>query len=369
MFPDNAFMELAHRLAGKGVGKTSPNPAVGAVLVKDGLIVGSGWHRAAGLPHAEVEAILSAGARSRGADLYVTLEPCSHYGKTGPCVEAILAAGIRRVAASMEDPNPLVSGSGFRALRAAGIEVHAGLMENEARSLNLGWIHWIATGRPFVTLKLATSLDGQIAGSTGESRWVTGEKSRLRVHRMRAENDAVLIGGETAIMDDPLLTCRIRGRRSPVRVVVTSRLDKLHGLRMFSDPSAKNIVIHSAPGSSPSARRLEDAGADVVSIPGVNGTIPPEAILSALAERGIATLLVEGGGKIAGTFLRDGSVDRLVMFMAPVMFGEAVRSVSGWAASTPAEGRRFSISRIRKMGDDLMVEALPVQPTVSKEVR
>lgn len=332
--------------------------------MKNGQVVGSGWHRAAGLPHAEIEAIASAGEKARGADLYVTLEPCSHHGKTGPCVEAILNAGIRRVVASMEDPNPLVSGNGFRILRASGIEVHTGLMENEARGLNRAWIHWIVSGLPFVTLKLATSLDGQIAGSSGKSRWVTGEKSRTQVHRMRAECDGVLIGAETAVTDDPLLTCRIRGGRNPVRIVVTSRPERLPGLRMFSDPSAKNFVVVPAGTTGPAVERLIAMGAEVVAVPSGNGPMGAHEIISALARRNITSILVEGGGKVAGTFLRAGAVNRLVIFFAPVLFGEAVRSVSGWSASTPADGPRFSISRLRRMGEDLMLESFPVETSV-----
>jgi diaminohydroxyphosphoribosylaminopyrimidine deaminase/5-amino-6-(5-phosphoribosylamino)uracil reductase len=361
MFPDKKFMRQALRLAGKGLGRTSPNPAVGAVLVRNGRVVGTGWHRAAGMPHAEVEAIAAAGTLARGADLYVTLEPCSHHGKTGPCASAVIEAGIRRVAAAMQDPNPLVSGNGFRQLEAAGIEVRCGLLEEEARDLNRGWIRFIATGLPYVTLKLASSLDGQIAGSTGESRWVTGEKSRLTVHRMRSVCDAVLVGGNTAVKDDPLLTCRIRGGHDPARVVVTSHPERLCGLRMFSDGGARNIVIVPEGVRRGRLETLTATGAEIVRLPARKGVIDTRAILAALGERNIATLIVEGGGNLAGAFLRDRSVDRLVLFFAPVMFGEAIRSVSGWNAATPAEGRRFSISRIRRSGEDLMLEALPLE--------
>lgn len=361
MFPDQAFMRLALRLARKGLGRTSPNPAVGAVLVKNGRVVGSGWHRAAGMPHAEVEAIAAAGRLARGADLYVTLEPCSHQGRTGPCAVAILGAGIRRVSAAMQDPNPLVSGNGFAMLRTAGVEVHAGLLEGEAVALNRGWIHFVSTGLPHVTLKMATSLDGQIAGATGESRWVTGEKSRKLVHAMRNECDAVLVGGGTVAKDDPLLTCRIRGGHDPARIVLTSHPERLAKSRMFSDRSAPNLVI--VPEGVPDSRleALAATGAEIVRLPAGKGIIDPRAILCALGQRGIASLIVEGGGKVAGAFLREGVVDRLVLFIAPVMFGEAVRSVAGWSAATPAEGRRFAISRIRRAGEDLMLEALPVE--------
>jgi diaminohydroxyphosphoribosylaminopyrimidine deaminase/5-amino-6-(5-phosphoribosylamino)uracil reductase len=261
----------------------------------------------------------------------------------------------------MQDPNPVVSGNGFRILRDAGLAVHAGLLEEEARDLNRGWIRFVATGSPYVTLKLASSLDGQIAGATGDSRWVTGEKSRKVVHRMRSECDAVLVGGSTAEKDDPLLTCRLRGGHDPARVVLTSHPERLGKLRMFSDRSARNIVIVPEDVRAGRFERLAAAGAEIVRLPAAKGIIDTRAVLAALGQRGIASLIVEGGGKVAGAFLRDGAVDRLVLFFAPVMFGEAVRSVSGWGAATPAEGRRFSISRIRRSGEDVMLEALPLE--------
>jgi diaminohydroxyphosphoribosylaminopyrimidine deaminase/5-amino-6-(5-phosphoribosylamino)uracil reductase len=359
MFPDPAHMSHALRLARKGVGRTSPNPAVGAVIVKGGRVVGEGWHSAAGKPHAEIEAIAAAGPKARGADLYVTLEPCSHTGRTGPCAVAVREAGVARVAAAMEDPNPLVSGKGFALLRDAGIEVRSGILEEEARRLNRAWIRFVSTGIPFVTLKIATTLDGQIAGASGESRWITGEASRLEVHRMRAVSDAVLVGGTTAVQDDPLLTCRIRGRRNPVRVVLTSRPERLAVLRMFADRSAANLVAVPEGIGASRSRALEEAGAEILRIPARDGRIAAGDLLSALGKRGIASLLVEGGGVVAGNFLRESAVDRLVMFIAPAMFGEGIRSVSGWSARTPAEGRRFGIAKVRRMGEDLMLEALP----------
>jgi diaminohydroxyphosphoribosylaminopyrimidine deaminase/5-amino-6-(5-phosphoribosylamino)uracil reductase len=358
-FPDPKFMRLAIRLARKGVGRTAPNPAVGAVLVRDGKVVGRGWHKAAGRPHAEIEAIRDAGPLCMGADLYVTLEPCCHTGKTGPCTEAVLGAGIRRVAAAMRDPNPLVAGKGFERLRSAGLAVHLGLEEPLAFGLNREWVHRTLTGRPFVTLKLAASLDGQIAGSTGESRWVTGEKARVEVHRMRSRCDAVLVGGETARRDDPLLTCRLRGGSDPARIVLSGKPETLAGLRMFEDRSAPNIVL--VPASLPrgASAPLLAKGVEVVRLKAAHGRIPAGTILEALAARGVVSLMVEGGGGISGTFLSADAVDRLVMFFAPLMMGEATRAVTGWGAKDPSAGRRFAIRAIRRYGDDFMVDATP----------
>ncbi len=356
-FPDAAHMRAALRLARKGLGRTSPNPAVGAVLVRGGTVVGAGYHRKAGLPHAEVEAIRAAGPAARGADLYVTLEPCAHVGRTGACTDAIVAAGIRRVAAAMEDPNPLVAGRGFAALRSAGIGVAAGLMEREAREINAGYCRWIVTGRPYVTLKLAMSMDGQIAAGAGSSRWISGERSRGIVHRMRAESDAVLVGGETLRRDDPLLTARLPGAKDPKRIVLTSRLDRLAGRRIVRGGASEVIVV--APRGVP-ARDVERAralGARVILLPARGGRIGAGAVLRALGREGVASLLVEGGGRTAGWLLAEDAVDRLVFFIAPLLLGEGVRAVSGFAARRVANGRGIAVRSVRRVGDDLMVTA------------
>ena len=257
-FPGIGFMRRAVRLARKGAGRTAPNPAVGAVVVRGGRVVGEGYHRAAGLPHAEIEALRAAGSAARGADLYVTLEPCDHRGRTGPCTAAILAAGIARVAYAMEDPNPAVSGRGARRLRDAGLVVHRGLMEDEARELNRGFCRWVVSGKPFVTLKLAVSLDGQIAAAGGDSRWITGAAARRRVHRMRSEADAVLVGGETARRDDPLLTARVPGGHDPRRVILTSRPAELARGKVFREPGGRGD--RRLPERRPGARRCGLSG-------------------------------------------------------------------------------------------------------------
>jgi diaminohydroxyphosphoribosylaminopyrimidine deaminase/5-amino-6-(5-phosphoribosylamino)uracil reductase len=359
-FPDPRFMRLAIRLARKGVGRTSPNPAVGAVLVRKGTVVGAGYHRAAGMPHAEVEAIRAAGAASRGADLYVTLEPCARTGRTGPCTGAIIAAGVRRVAAAMQDPNPNVAGRGFRALRRAGIPVDRGMMEEEARSLNRPYCRWVVSGRPFVTLKLAISLDGQIATAEGESRWISGEPARKMVHRMRAEADAVLVGGETFRRDAPMLTARVRGGRNPRRVIITSRISGVARSGRFL--GAGGEVIVATPRSVPreEADRLRSLGVRVLLLPAPKGRIEAGAFLDALGREGITSLLAEGGGKTAGWLVEAGAVDRYVLFFAPLLLGEGIRSVAGFAVRRVKEGRPLAITSVTRAGGDIKVVAEPM---------
>ena len=360
-FPRPEFMRLALRLARKGIPRTSPNPAVGAVLVGGGKVVGSGYHRSAGMPHAEIEAIRDAGRRARGADLYVTLEPCAHPGRTGPCTEAIAAAGIRRVASAMEDPNPLVRGKGFRGLRKAGILVHSGLLEREARFLNEPFCRWIVAGRPFVTLKLALSLDGQIAAASGGSRWITGEKARRMVHRMRAKSDAVLVGGKTFRADDPLLTARVPGARDPVRVVLTSDLSGAARSRMMRERGRGTLFVCPKGVPARSVDRLREGGARVLLLPSRNGRVGAGVFLAALGREGITSLLVEGGGETAGWLVSAGAVDRFVLFVAPLLLGEGVRSLAGFAAAAPGKGKRLSFTSVRRVGEDLMITAEPAR--------
>lgn len=362
-FPRPEFMRMALRLARKGVGRTSPNPAVGAVLVRGGKVVGCGVHRAAGLPHAEVEAIRDAGSLATGADLYVTLEPCCHVGRTGPCTEAILSAGIRRVAAAMKDPNPLVSGKGLSALRRAGVAVADGLLEEEARSLNRPYCRWVVSGKPYVTLKLAMSLDGQIASSTGMSRWISGEESRKRTHRMRAETDAVLVGGGTFRKDDPLLSSRIPGGRDPRRVILTSRLSDISGRRLFRQGQGKILFVCPRGVSDRDMKRVVSLGGRVLRLPSRGGRIPAEVFLRALGKEGVTSLLVEGGGRTAGWLVSAGAVDRFVFFLAPLLLGEGMRAVTGFRARSVAGGRKLAITDVRRAGDDLVVTAEPLSGT------
>ncbi len=360
-FPRPEFMRAALRLARKGAGRTSPNPAVGAVVVRGGKVVGEGYHRAAGLPHAEVEALAAAGDRSRGADLYVTLEPCDHRGRTGPCTEAILAAGISRLAYAMEDPDPRVRGKGARRLREAGVDVHEGILEGPARELNRGFCRWVVSGRPHVTLKLAVSLDGQIGAATGNSRWITGEDARRRVHRMRSEADAILVGAGTARRDDPLLTARISGARDPRRVVLTTRPGELAGLRMFREAGGEVLIACPAAVPKREADRLRALGARVLLFPSRKGRIRAGDFLDRLGAEGITSLLVEGGGRTAGWLAAEGAVDRYVVFVAPLLLGEGVRAISGWAGRSPSSGKRLVFTSVRRAGPDLEITAEPVR--------
>ena len=369
-FPRPLFMRRALRLARKGAGRTAPNPAVGAVVVRGGRVVGEGYHHAAGLPHAEIEALRRAGSAARGADLYVTLEPCGHRGRTGPCTGAILAAGIARVAYAMEDPNPAVSGRGARRLRDAGVVVHRGLMEAEARELNRGFCRWVVSGKPFVTLKLAVSLDGQIGGAAGDSRWITGEAARRRVHRMRSGADAVLVGGETARRDDPLLTARVPGGHDPLRVILTSRPAGLLARGQVCREQGGEVIVVCPKGvPERDVRAVQDAGGRVLRLPARGGAVRASDFLSALGAEGVTSLLVEGGGRIAGWLAAEGAVDRYVVFVAPLLLGEGIRAVSGWASRSPTSGKRLAFTSVRRVGPDIEITAEPVPAEASARRR
>lgn len=327
---DLIFMSRALQLAGRGRGRVSPNPAVGAVVVRAGRVVGEGWHRALGEPHAERVALEAAGPRARGATLYVSLEPCAHVGRTPPCVDAILAAGIRRCVAAVRDPHPIVNGRGLRHLRAAGVRVETGALAAEARATLGGY--WLShtRGRPRVTLKLAASLDGRIAptggfDASGPGRWLTGAGARARAHKLRAMSDAVVIGAGTARADDPRLTARgVRAASQPLRVVCDTQLDLPLGLRLFGPPLAAGTVV-ACGASAPAAREraLARRGVTVWRLPGAGGAVSPAALLRRLAREGRHEVLVEGGARLATDWLDRRVVDRIVLFTAPLVLGGA----------------------------------------------
>ena len=318
-------MAVALRLAERGLGQVWPNPAVGCVLVKDDHVVGRGWTQPSGRPHAEFEALQRAGAQALGATAYVTLEPCAHYGHTPPCTMALLHAGIRRAVIAASDPDPRVDGRGIEQLRQAGVEVAVGLAQEEAERLNAGFFLRVRAGRPLVTLKLATSLDGRIATRTGASRWITGEEARQRAHHLRARHDAIMVGSGTALADDPELTCRLPGLepRRPVRIVLDGRLRLPPSSRLARTArEAPTWVITRAEADARRRAALERCGVEVLSPPAAAGDhIDLGAALAALAARGLTRVLVEGGSALAAALLRARLVDRLVWFHAPLLIG------------------------------------------------
>jgi diaminohydroxyphosphoribosylaminopyrimidine deaminase/5-amino-6-(5-phosphoribosylamino)uracil reductase len=352
------FMRLALGEAEKGLGRTSPNPAVGAVLVKNGRVIARGYHARAGGPHAEVVALRAAGARAEGADLYSTLEPCNHWGKTPPCSRAILEAGVRRVFVGSRDPNPLVNGRGLARLRRGGVQVVTDVLRDRCDALNAHWFRFIESGRPFVTLKAAVTMDGKLAARGGDSRWVTGEAAREAVHRMRDRVDAVLIGAGTARTDDPLLTTRLpRGRgRDPVRVVLDSRLSLPASLKLFHPKSSAPTLVATI---SP-RRRHFGPGVEVLRCRPAGGRVDLADLLAQLARRGLTHVLVEGGAEVHAAFLAAGLADRLVLFVAPKLLGGGLDWLGGPGPARMADALRVEDLDVSRVGDDLLVTGRPV---------
>jgi diaminohydroxyphosphoribosylaminopyrimidine deaminase / 5-amino-6-(5-phosphoribosylamino)uracil reductase len=370
------------RLAARGAGETSPNPMVGAVLVRAGRIVGRGFHRRAGAPHAEIRALEEAGARARGARLYVNLEPCCHFGRTPPCVDALIGAGVREVVACMRDPDRRVNGRGFQALRAAGIRVRSGALVAEARRLNERFIRYAASGVPYVTLKAGMSLDGRIATRSGQSRWITSAAARQDARRLRRDHDAVMVGIGTVLADDPRLgaldgtpTRRAGGRkgpaaarrpeRGPVRVVLDARLRTPPGARLLANGAGGEVVILTLPGAPGTRRRrLEKAGALVVEVQGRNGRIDLRTALAELGRRGVTSLLVEGGSEVLGDALDRGIGDRLVLYVAGRILGgrEALPAFGGRGARLLSEAASLREMNVRALGRDFIVEGRLVRP-------
>jgi diaminohydroxyphosphoribosylaminopyrimidine deaminase/5-amino-6-(5-phosphoribosylamino)uracil reductase len=339
------------------LGNVWPNPAVGCVIVKDGRVVGRGWTQPGGRPHAETEALARAGDAARGATAYVTLEPCCHWGRTPPCADALIKAGIGRIVAAAEDPDPRVAGSGLARLRDAGLSVESGLCADEATELNAGFFQRIRLGRPLVTLKLAASLDGRIATASGESRWITGAAARERAHLLRAEHDAVLVGTGTALADDPQLTCRLPGltRRSPVRVVLDRALRLPPSARLIAEARESPTWLATVPSADPGRLdELRRAGVEIVMAePDNSGRIDLSALLTMLGGRGLTRLLVEGGGQLAAALLRAGLVDRLVWIGAPLLIGgDGIPAVAALGAAALSDAPRFECVATAMAGDD-----------------
>ena len=361
---DAALMQVALDLAARGAGATAPNPMVGAVVVREGRIVGQGWHRRAGGPHAEVHALDEAGAEAAGATLYVTLEPCNHQGRTPPCTEKILTAGIRRVVVAMPDPNPGVAGGGARRLQDAGLQVETGLLAAAARRLNEAWIHFVRTGRPFVLLKCAATLDGRIATRSGDARWVTGAEARRRVHRLRSELDAILVGVGTVISDDPRLTCRLPdgGGRDPLRIVLDTRLRTPPGARLLAlDSDAETLIVCGCQADAARRRRLEAAGAKVLVCETRGGRVDPAALLAHLAREGVTSVLVEGGARVSGALLEARLVDRVMFFYAPKILGgdDGVPLCRGTGPARMRDALALGDVTVERVGPDILVSGYP----------
>jgi diaminohydroxyphosphoribosylaminopyrimidine deaminase/5-amino-6-(5-phosphoribosylamino)uracil reductase len=358
------MMARALALARRGVGKTSPNPAVGCVIVRGDVIAGEGWHQKAGEPHAEINALRQAGEKALGADVYVTLEPCSHFGKTPPCADALVKAGAGRVFVGMIDPNPKVSGRGVEILRAAGIDVSIGLLEPECRRINESFIKHVTTGMPFVVLKCAMTLDGKTATDSGDSKWITSERSRGYVHKLRAMVDGIMVGVGTVIADDPQLTCRVRGgRRDPKRIIVDSRLRIPGSSRIFHLDSESKTWIATTVRQSERVDELRRSGAEIITCRESNGRVDLHDLMMKLGTMGIQSLLLEGGRELAGEAVRQGLIDKFILFYAPkLVCGEAPGLFAGKGASRMDDVQKLQNVRIRRFGDDYMIEGYPEKP-------
>jgi diaminohydroxyphosphoribosylaminopyrimidine deaminase/5-amino-6-(5-phosphoribosylamino)uracil reductase len=352
------------RLAEKGAGYVSPNPLVGAVVVRDGKVVGRGYHRRFGGPHAEVYALRQAGSKSRGATLYVNLEPCCHYGKTPPCTELIIRSGIERVVVGMKDPNPLVHGKGIQGLRSKGIKVDVGILQEECRKLNEIFVKYITTGLPFVSLKIAQTLDGKIADAHGRSQWITNEHSRAVVHALRARYDAVLIGANTVKRDNPHLTVRFTKGRNPFRIVLDGRLTVPSKSAIFSDKFCKKTILVTSEKSladkSSLLQRLSRKGVRVILLERrEESLLDVKTILRILALENISSVLVEGGAKTFGQFVRAGLVDKYFIFIAPKAFGEGLSAYDYFPFVGINRNPAMHVVSSWNLHGDIMIEAYP----------
>lgn len=365
METNQAWMRRALELAGRGRATVSPNPMVGCVLVSDGAVVGEGFHERAGGPHAEIAALAEAGARAAGATAYVTLEPCTHHGRTPPCVDALVEAGVACVVAAIGDPHPQ-AGGGLAALRRAGVETALGVCAEEARAQNEVFLHGLATGRPFVQLKAATSLDGRVAAADGSSQWLTGAETRGLAHDLRAEVDAVVVGSGTVLADDPRLTCRLAdgapAAAQPLRVVLDARARVGQEQRVVADGAAPTLVLVGEDAPPERCAMLRSAGAEVAGVPRAAGGVGLALVdvLDALWARQVRNILVEGGSALLGSLLRAGLWDRLHLHLAPVLLGETARPLaSGFAVPTLSEAPRLQVEAVREVDADVVLTLRP----------
>ncbi|OFZ70552.1 MAG: riboflavin biosynthesis protein RibD [Betaproteobacteria bacterium RBG_16_58_11] len=353
---DHRFMAQALRLAERGLYSASPNPRVGCVIVREGQVVGEGWHERAGTPHAEAHALLQAGDQARGATVYVTLEPCSHHGRTPPCADALIAAGVGSVVAAMRDPNPQVAGQGMARLEQAGIKVDVGLMEQAARELNIGFVSRMTRGRSWVRLKAAASLDGKTALNNGKSKWITGPAARMDVQHWRARSCAILTGVGTVLADDPQMNVReIATTRQPLRVIVDSSLK--------TPPSAKilaggNALIACALDDAAKTQALRSSGAEVLVLAGSDGRVDLPRLLQVLAEREVNELMIEAGATLNGALLNAGLVDEMVLYLAPILLGDVARGLFALPELQQMDQRKtLAVQDVRLVGQDIRVMA------------
>lgn len=356
------WMHRVFELALQGRGTTSPNPMVGAVLVKNGRVIGEGFHRQAGSPHAEIVALRAAGKKARGATLYVNLEPCSHQGRTPPCTEAILQAEIEKVITAMPDPNPEVNQKGIQDLRKAGIPVEVGIFEKEARKLNEVFLKWISSDFPFVLLKSAITLDGKIADAEGNSKWITGEKSRKLAREMRSWYDGILVGINTILQDDPLLTSRVRGGKNPIRLILDSTLRTPAESQIVKTARQVPTWIVASKKNPAREKLLSESGVEIFYFPLLknrNG-VDLQKLCGFLGERKITSLLVEGGAKVHGSFLRERLADKVMLFVAPKFLGEAgMSAIQGLGKNSLEEALPLKEIHVTKIDEDLLIEGYP----------
>lgn len=355
---DEKYMRLAMQLAGNAIGRTSPNPLVGAVIVKDNRVVGCGWHRKAGTPHAEVHALNQAGELAQGADVYVTLEPCAHYGKTPPCAKALVKAKVKNVYGGLLDVNPKVAGKGFKILEDAGIHVEYGFLQDELRKQNEVFFKWIEHKKPFVVLKAAMTLDGKIATATGQSKWITNETSRAYGYKLRDIYDGIMVGINTVIEDNPMLTARVDGGKNPIRIVVDSSLKIDINANVVQDKSAKTIVATTDKADKDKILKLQAQDVDVIVVDkDENDKVDIEKLLDILGQQNICSILVEGGATLSGSFVARKLVDKVYFFIAPKIVGgkEAKTPVAGTGILNLQEALALKDIQIEKLEEDILI--------------
>lgn len=355
---DEKYMRLAMQLAGNAIGRTSPNPLVGAVIVKDNRVVGCGWHRKAGTPHAEVHALNQAGELAQGADVYVTLEPCAHYGKTPPCAKALVEAKVKNVYGGLLDVNPKVAGKGFKILEDAGIHVEYGFLQDELRKQNEVFFKWIEHKKPFIVLKAAMTLDGKIATATGQSKWITNETSRAYGYKLRDIYDGIMVGINTVIEDNPMLTARVDGGKNPIRIVVDSSLKIDINANVVQDKSARTIVATTDKADKDKILKLQAQDVDVIVVDkDENDKVDIEKLLDILGQQNICSILVEGGATLSGSFVAKKLVDKVYFFIAPKIVGgkEAKTPVEGTGILNLQEALALKDIQIEKLEEDILI--------------